>query len=104
MSGSFPRGWGMLQRMLNKRIGASSAKLEPDWLRRGFLVGSGTTAARRRAESHSPLVRGHWELRKRIFPPLKKKYIYIYIERERERRQNTCCILIASKTNKSLAL
>jgi len=63
----------MLRRMLNKRIGASFAKPEPDWLRRDFLVGSGTIAAWRRAESHSLPVRGHWELRKRIFPPLQKK-------------------------------
>jgi len=48
----------MLRRMLNKRIGASPAKLEPDWLRRGFLVGSDMIAAWRHAEPHSPPVRG----------------------------------------------
>jgi len=61
--------------MLNKRIGASPAKPGPGWFRGGFLVSSDMIAAWRRAKSHSPPVRGHWELRKRIFPPLQKKKI-----------------------------
>jgi len=65
----------MLRRMLNKCIGACPAKLEPDWLRGDFLVGSDMIAAWRHVESHSLPVRGHWKLRKRIFPPLQKKYI-----------------------------
>jgi len=36
-------------------------------------VGSDMIAAWRHFESHSPPVRGYWELRKRIFPPLQKK-------------------------------
>jgi len=40
-------------------------------------VDSGMIAAWRHVESHSSPVRGHWELRKRIFLPLRKK-IYIY--------------------------
>jgi len=36
-------------------------------------VGSDMIATWRHAESHSLPVRGHWELRKRTFPPLKKK-------------------------------
>jgi len=65
-SGSSPREWGMLRRMLNKRIGASPVKPEPDWLRGGFLMGSD-------ALSPTVPVRNHWELRKR--PPLQKKKI-----------------------------
>jgi len=38
------REWGILRRMLNKRIGAYSAKPEPDWFREGFLVGSNMIA------------------------------------------------------------
>jgi len=45
----------------------------------------------------SPPVRGHWKLRKRIFPSLKKK---IY----REGGALAATYRIASKTNKSLAL
>jgi len=83
----------MLRRMLNNRIVTSSAKPEPDWLK-GFLVGSGTIAAWRRAESHSLPVHGHWELRNRIFPPLQKKNY-------REGRELAAIYRIASKTNKS---
>jgi len=70
--------WEMLRRMLNKRIGASPAKPEPDWLRGGFLVGSGTITTWRRAESTVPrcAVTGNCVMRTHFLSSQqKKKYI-----------------------------
>jgi len=71
----------------------------------GFLVGTclvgDMIASWRRAESHSPPVRDHLELRKRIFPPLQKKNI----EKAEHLLQLTEFLRnLPSKTNKSLAL